>query len=398
MRAPADIVVIGAGVLGAAVSYRLAQMGADVTVLESGQPGSGTSGATFAVDVSPWKTPRAFFELNLAAGHEHRALAREIEPSPWLHPAGILEWGTGEEHRQAVRVRVDRLRGWGYPAEWLAPRRVHELEPELVLSLERASEVVHYPEAAWYEPVAMAETLLRRAVDLGAVVHRGEPVTRMTTAKNRVRALETASGRRIGAEWVVNCAGPGAGAVAALSGVDLPLLRLPGLVVTLEPRAETLRGIVAAPEVHLRRGAGGRLVVHSWAVDAKLARAGTQSPDEVLVRELLTRARAVAPRLASAPVERARIGVRPIPPDGLPIVGPMPGVRNLYSLVSHSAVHLAPVLGRLAAREIVRRQAEPRLAPFRPERLFEADLAIADESLRRMTSQLPIGRAAGSRS
>ena len=63
----ADIVVIGAGSVGANVAYRLAERGAKVTVLEAGAPGGGTSGTSFAWTNSFHKTPRDYHELNTAS-------------------------------------------------------------------------------------------------------------------------------------------------------------------------------------------------------------------------------------------------------------------------------------------------------------------------------------------
>jgi glycine/D-amino acid oxidase-like deaminating enzyme len=70
-------------------------------------------------------------------------------------------------------------------------------------------------------------------------------------------------------------------------------------------------------------------------------------------------------------VEAVRIGVRPMPEDRLPIVGSIAGVEGFYVVVSHSAVTLGPLWGRIAAAEILRGELDPRLAPFRAAR-FDA--------------------------
>ena len=74
----ADIVVIGAGSVGANVAYRLAERGAKVTVLEAGAPGGGTSGTSFAWTNSFHKTPRDYHELNTASMAEHLSLVVEL--------------------------------------------------------------------------------------------------------------------------------------------------------------------------------------------------------------------------------------------------------------------------------------------------------------------------------
>ncbi len=95
------------------------------------------------------------------------------------------------------------------------------------------------------------------------------------------------------------------------------------------------------------------------------------------------------PGLRSSAVESARVGVRPVALDGQPIVGWLPQLENFYAVVSHSGVHLAPILGRLAAAELAG-TVEPRLEPFRPDR-FAAGAVVAeslDESSRIMFAQI----------
>ncbi|NEB76232.1 FAD-binding oxidoreductase, partial [Streptomyces sp. SID14478] len=91
--------------------------------------------------------------------------------------------------------------------------------------------------------------------------------------------------------------------------------------------------------------------------------------------------------LARARFEDARIGVRPVPSDGLPLVGAVARAPGLYHLVSHSAVTLAPVLGRLAAQEITTGRPAPELAAYRPDRAVPGD--VHDENLRAMNHRRP---------
>lgn len=84
-------------------------------------------------------------------------------------------------------------------------------------------------------------------------------------------------------------------------------------------------------------------------------------------RELLARARRLLPDLGEARLETARIGLRSVAVDGLPVAGVAPAVENLYLLVSHSGATLAPILGELAAAELLGERSEA-LEPYRPAR------------------------------
>ena len=122
-----NTIVIGAGVMGASVAYRLAQAGAAVTVLEATRIGGGTSGISFAWTNAHKKPPKPYHDLNVAGMKAHAALADEFGATPWWHGGGSLEW-EAEPDRMAQRENIEQLRSWGYAAEWIMPRQVRELE------------------------------------------------------------------------------------------------------------------------------------------------------------------------------------------------------------------------------------------------------------------------------
>src|SRR5436305_8195598 len=98
-------IVIGAGVMGASVAYRLAQAGAAVTVLEATRVGGGTSGISFAWTNSHNKAPRSYHDLNVAGMQAHAALADELGGTPWWHGGGSLEWAA-EADRTGQRENI----------------------------------------------------------------------------------------------------------------------------------------------------------------------------------------------------------------------------------------------------------------------------------------------------
>jgi len=109
-------IVIGAGVMGASVAYRLAQAGAAVTVLEATRIGGGTSGISFAWTNAHQKPPKPYHDLNVAGMKAHAALADEFGATPWWHGGGSLEW-EAEPGRAAQRENFEQLRSWGAAAE-----------------------------------------------------------------------------------------------------------------------------------------------------------------------------------------------------------------------------------------------------------------------------------------
>ncbi|WP_338703905.1 FAD-binding oxidoreductase [Streptomyces sp. Q6] len=208
-----------------------------------------------------------------------------------------------------------------------------------------------------------------------------------TAARRRTGHRGGRGERRTAADTVVNCAGPGADRLAALAGVRLPLRRVPGLVAESRPLpGGPLTAILTAPGIDLRPTPDGGVLSLSWEVDARLD--GTAL--DGLPQELHERATTIVPALRAAPVADARIGVRPVPVDGLPLIGEALGAPGLYHLVSHSGVTLAPVLGRLAAQEITTGGTAPELAAYRPDRRLPGD--VHDENLRAMNARGPNGQ------
>lgn len=104
--------------------------------------------------------------------------------------------------------------------------------------------------------------------------------------------------------------------------------------------------------------------------DLRLLADGSAPAVAGYAEEVLERARAVLPDLAGASVESYVVGVRSIPEGGYPVVGPVPGLEGVYVAASHSGVTMGPLLGRLAAREILHGVVDARLSRYRPARLL----------------------------
>ncbi|HUQ60083.1 FAD-dependent oxidoreductase [Lentzea sp.] len=347
------VVVVGAGVYGAAVAAALARRGAVVTVVDGGAPGSGTSGASFSWVNSRNKQPLVYHELNVAGMAAHRRLAAEVPLSDWYHGGGGIEWGADEA------AKVDALKELGYPAGLLTRAEALELEPGIDPERLPAGGIAYFPDEGWVEPTRLIAHLLSRAVE----VITQDAVTSLDISGDVVRGVRLESGLELTADAVVNCAGPQAAGVAAMAGLALPMRNLPCVLVYTSPVAVPLSRVVHAPEVHLRPEGDGRILLHSGEIDEN-----AQGAVEKLVRD----ATSVYPGIRAASVESVRTGERPIPGDGLPVLGRVADVRNYFFAVSHSGVTLCLHAGELVADEVLGEDREDALAAFRFERFEES--------------------------
>lgn len=352
------VVVVGAGVVGAAIAAELAANGAEITMLEAGRPARGTSGATFAWLNSNGKEPDQYHYLNVAGMEAHGRLATEHPNPSWYHTGGNVEWREGVEERTRLEDRVVRLQALDYPAELVSRSDLALLEPDLDLEGVPDDGIAYFPEETWVDVPLLVAALLDRARSHGARVVPNTPVTGFIMSGGSIDSVEAGS-QQFDADVVVNCAGPEADQVAAMAGIRLPLRKEPGLIVTTEPAAVGIHRIIHAPGVNVRPEGGGRLMLHSAAADASVTDSYAVTAGGV--EALLGSVGSLFREARDLQAESVRVGVRPIPPDRLPVLGFTEGVPNLYQAVTHSGVTLSLLLGEMVTRHIVKDEEAPEL-------------------------------------
>ena len=370
------VIVVGAGVLGASVAFRLAQAGSEVTILEAGRVGGGTSSCSYAWLNSGNKTPRSYHDLNVAGMQAHFALAEEFPATPWLHRSGGIEITSGAKDGATLAAKVARLSDWGYAAEVIDAARLAELEPDLVLDAIDAPTIAWCPEEGWIDPVLFAQWMVRAAERHGAVLRIGARVVAVSEAAGRVTGVVMEDGEAIAADGVVNCAGRLADLVGGDRAPRIPLAPRVGFLAFTPPVPVTLRNVLRTALVDMRPDGAGRLMLHDNAIDAALPLDAELSPAMPQAASMVRQAARLFPGLRDVQAEAVRITARPIPSDGYSAVGPMPGLEGYYLAVTHSAVTLSAHMAKLIAREVVGQTPAPELEPFRPARFFSNRPAI----------------------
>ncbi len=365
----AQVTVVGAGVVGAAIAYRLAQAGASVTTVESRYPGSGTSGNSFAWLNGFNKPPRDYHRLNLMSIRDHEDLADELN-AEWVHVNGGLHWADSADSQRSTRLRehVRHLREWGARVDVATPETVmRELEPDLSIDPTCVSEVYVVEREGWLDAVPMAHGVLHAAIRrYGARLERAD-VTGFRLQGGGVAAVCLSDGRELPTDLVIDAAGPEAGRVAALAGIEIPLDRPPGVLVGTAPAPICLRHVVVTPEVNVRPEGGGRVLLQRETLDGTVSEGDSLAADGPLARESMTYGQRVLPCLADVQASVVKVGVRSMPRDGYPIVGLAPGVSGFYLAVTHSGITLSARLARLVTEDLA--GGTPwELAPYRPAR------------------------------
>ena len=368
-------VVVGAGIIGAALAARLMEDGAAVTIVEAEQPGRGTSGSSLAWVNANGKPPRAYHDLNAAGIRAWREWAGKLG-GDWFRPGGSLHWA---EKGGAARLaeHVAALAEWEYPARLLSPAQALQLEPDLAIP-DDVREVAYFPDEAYLLTVPAIQTLLRYATERGADLVTGDAVSELLVAGNSVRGVRLASGTEIAADTVALCAGWRTPSLAAQLGVEVPLVPVdaPGssalcLVAWTNPAPVRLSRYLGTPGLDFRPAEGGRIQLEAGDIDDAIDLSTDAAELAAHAVTLLQRARGILPALAGTALAEHKVCIRPLPADGYSIVGRPAGVNGCYMIVTHSGVTLAAHLAALAAGEILAGRDEPTLAPFRLQRFAD---------------------------
>ncbi|MFE2184490.1 NAD(P)/FAD-dependent oxidoreductase [Streptomyces sp. NPDC059455] len=403
MPRTADLVVIGAGVVGAAAAWFATLAGLRVVVVDRGAIAGGTSGAGEGNVLVSDKEPGPELEL---ARYSRQVWGEDLGPyGEWweFEQKGGLVVASTRAALAALRTLAERQRARGVVVQEVSGAGLHDLEPRLT---REAAGGALYPQDAQVQPMLAAAHLLRLARRRGAVVRTrtevvgflrrtgapaisgggrtGAPAVSGGGAGVPVTGVRTPHGT-VSAPAVLNAAGTWAGAVAGLAGVELPVLPRRGFVLVTEPLPPaTVRhkvyaadyvDAVASSDAELQaspvvEGTGGGTVL----IGSTRERVGfDRRPSPAAVRALARGAIGLFPMLASVRAMRVYAGFRPYCPDHLPVIGPDPRAPGLWHACGHegAGIGLAAGTGKLIAQALTGEAMDLDLTPFAPERFEE---------------------------
>ncbi|MEV6410903.1 FAD-binding oxidoreductase [Kribbella sp. NPDC051718] len=376
--AEVDVVVVGAGIVGAACAEALSAAGVRVLVLDRGAPASGTTAAGEGNILVSDKGPGAELDLAIASRAEWLSvlerLPRRVADVEW-EPKGGLVVATGEPG--PLEDFAAAQRSAGVDARVLKPADAFELEPLLTPAVTVA---VHYPDDAQLQPVLAATALLAAVRARGGEVRGGVTVLSVLRSAGRVVGVSTDAGD-FACGAVVNACGPWAGAFSVLAGGPVEILPRRGMILVTAPLPECVRHKVYDADYVGAVGSGDADLQTSTVVES--TRAGTvligSSRERIgfddsvrvrVLRELARKAVGLFPFLAEVPVMRAYGGFRPYAPDHLPVIGADPRVDGLWHATGHegAGIGLAASTGRLITELFLDLAPHVDPLPFRVDR------------------------------
>ena len=368
------IVVVGGGIIGTAIAYRLQITKTPTVLVERDVVPQGASAFSFA-SLSAFDEPQ--HDVYLLKSHgmvAWRRWAKEFGNDLGVRFPGELRWAESKEAGAQLTTLVDRAISRGYPVRYVDAAKIAAHEPS-----SHPHEVVVgslAPDDGQADPVRAIDVLRGAFVDAGGELGMGRASLLPTDGGMLVRVGDES----VEASTVILATGAETTAFLGRLGWDVPMDPSPGLLAVTGPVPPFLTGTVyvypaKGVAIHIRQRADGRVVMGERGQD-EVAKTPTLEHAQLLLRQ----AAKSFPALESAEIDYFTVEWRPMPRDGKPIVGRLPGVSSLYVATGHSGVTIAPALAELVSQEIVDGREANRLKRLRPGR-FAAHAADAVRSI-----------------
>jgi D-hydroxyproline dehydrogenase subunit beta len=384
-RSP-DVVVVGAGVVGASCAYYLAAAGVSVRLYDRSYVASGSSGSCEG-NVLAWdKELERELPLALRSGDLWQGLSAELDDFEYDRKGSIVVAET-EAELLACAERNRVLAGLGVEGEVLDADALRREEPYAAHDLPGG---VLYPSDAQLEPRLATAALVRGAVRLGAELVTDVTVKAILRGPDgRATGVETSAGR-VGADMVVVAAGVWTPKLLETAGLTVPVTPRKGQIVVLERSPVVFRrklseaGYVAAVEAD---DAALQIAMVVESTPSGTALLGSSRQHVGFDREvelgvagaIARRAARFFPVLNDARALRVYAGLRPLTPDHVPIIGPFAEAPNICVATGHegAGIGLAPATGELVALWHTGAPSPVPIEWFSPDRFAPVELAAS---------------------
>ena len=380
-RGTETVVVVGAGIIGAACAEALSARGIPVTVLDRGGLAAGTTSRCEGNVLVSDKPAGPELDLVRSSRAEWPDLLARIEASDdveWEDKGGLVV-ATDDNTAAALAQFVAAQRGVGVSAQSIDTHEVRGLEPHITSDVCYA---VYYPQDAQVQPVLATMAMLRAVRQRGGSVRSGVTVLgiRRHRQDGAIRAVLTDQGD-IECAAIINAAGRWAGQLGDRLGAPVPVQPRQGLILVTAPLPPMVRHKVYGADYVAAVLSGEAALQTSTVVESTAAgpiligssrqRVGfSDRIDPAILREIAGKAIRLFPVLRSVPLMRAYGGLRPYLPDHLPVIGPDPRAPGVWHATGHegAGIGLAPATGRLVAELFTGTPPHLDPAPFRVDR------------------------------
>jgi glycine oxidase len=368
------VLVIGAGIIGNAVAWRLARAGADVTIVERGRAGQEASWAAAGM-IAPQAEAEGsgpFLRFCVEAKKAFEAILPELIAESGIDPeydrtSGVLYLALNEKDRAELAARAAWQRDAGLQVEEISGERARAITPAIS---PQAIYALYFPHENRIENRQLTQAFLVAALKAGARLMEDSRVDAIETRGGKFAGLRLQGGDLIESDLAINAAGSWASMIRGAEADNVRLHPVRGQIVCFQARPN-----LVGPSIFSLRGYAvprrdGRVLAGSTREMARYSKDVTLEGMESIVRA----ARDMLPTLGTMRFREAWAGLRPATTDFLPVLGCSPTIPGLYYATGHfrSGILLAAITGRVMAAMIAGDKPETDLGPFSPARFNSA--------------------------
>ncbi|MEM7131936.1 MAG: FAD-dependent oxidoreductase [Chloroflexota bacterium] len=362
-----EVVVIGAGAVGASIAYQLARRGKDVTLLDKSEPGRGTSHTNFGLVWTQTGNNHRYVDFAIQSTLLWPELVNELGEDVDFRPGGGLSLCLTEDDlaRRAAQLEEQR-KSVLFEGRMLTPEEVFEIQPGVSREILGALWSPHDGDVNW---VKWTEALLRGCRRAGIHLMAHTPVLEIVhDSQSVIQGVMTPAGR-IDAEQVVVAAGIWSKQLLAEVGIAIDLYPLRGQILVTEP-TEMICPLAMST---VRQEPHGRFFMGVTYEEVGFDRSITPEA----YHAIRDHAAKLVPATQDLQVMTHFAGLRPMPGDGLPIVGPIEQMPGLYVAVGHAGITLSPIHGRVISDLIVEGETPYAIDEYDPMRFKDGTFGTA---------------------
>jgi glycine/D-amino acid oxidase-like deaminating enzyme len=366
------ITIIGAGIVGTCIAHELSRLGKNVTIIDKSTPGSGTSGKSFNwVNATYPKKPYSYnylSQLGLAAFDD---LYRFIDfPSRWN---GSLEWFVDANKHNKLLNNVNEL--LDYPThskhEIISNFKASSYEPNI--DFNNNNKIVYSVDDGAIDTAQTIKNLVARTIFNGGKIINNCIYKNSIYRNGKLSSINTSHGE-IETDLIIFATG-----INTNSLINKKVLRdpTPGIIIKSKPYKKIINKIIVGPGIHIHQQNDGRLIIGEQdgaPENHKMRLKGypSQFPSTLIadqhVKKILDLTKVFIKSVKHVEVESVEIGWRPLPLDGLPIIGFINSKQDSYVASMHSGISLGPIVAKIVAQEITENINNKLFKDFRPNR------------------------------
>ena len=364
MKPGGEVIILGGGVIGLTTAYFLAKEGVSVVVCEQGQIGMEASwaGAGILPPSDPDHAQLPLDRLRALSGTLFPNLSLDLRERTGIDN-GFVRCGGLEFLTQATDTDAGEWYGLGVRTHVLSETEAAVVEPAIAPDLGNA---LHIPAVAQLRNPRHLQALRRACLDTNKVAFREETASLgFIIEKNRIKGSRTTNEVVTGDTFLV-AAGAWTDRLLEPLGCRLNIQPVRGQIVLLNTGEMVFRHILIWGSRYLVPRLDGRVLIGSTEEHVGFTKAVTAAG----ISGLLELGVSLVPRLANATIEKTWSGLRPGSPDGLPFMGPVPGIENLYVAAGHfrAGIQLSPGTAQLLTEMILGQPLSMPMDAFRLDR------------------------------